>query len=141
DNSIVFKNPGKMLRDIPLKSSTLEALKQGLRAVVKTGTASRVLNLPDLPEIAGKTGTAQTRRRGLSKSNHAWFIGYGPYNAPVEQQVLVTVFVEYGVGGSVGAAPIAKEVFKAAFPPGSFRRTDRTDGYRMDDETPIEEIQ
>ena len=55
-----------MLRDIPLKSSTLEALKQGLRAVVKTGTASRVLNLPDLPEIAGKTGTAQTKK--------TWFI-------------------------------------------------------------------
>ena len=140
DNSIVYKNSGKMLRDIPLKSSTLEALKQGLRAVVKTGTASRILNLPDLPEIAGKTGTAQTRRRGLSKSNHAWFIGYGPYNAPVEQQVLVTVFVEYGVGGSVGAAPIAKEVFKAAFPPGSFKRTDKIDGTRMDDEMPVEEI-
>ncbi len=140
DNSIVFKNNGKMLRDIPLKSSTLEALKQGLRAVVKTGTASRILNLPDLPEIAGKTGTAQTRRRGLSKSNHAWFIGYGPFNAPVEQQVLVTVFVEYGVGGSVGAAPIAKEVFKAAFPPGTFKRTDRIDGSRMEDEMPVEEI-
>ncbi|HRG76268.1 MAG TPA: penicillin-binding transpeptidase domain-containing protein, partial [Leptospiraceae bacterium] len=140
DNSIVVKNTGKMLRDIPLKSSTLEALKQGLRAVVKTGTASRILNLPELPEIAGKTGTAQTRRRGLSKSNHAWFIGYGPYNAPVEQQVLVTVFVEYGVGGSVGAAPIAKEVFKAAFPPGSFKRTERIDGNRMDDEMPVEEI-
>ena len=140
DNSIVVKNTGKMLRDIPLKSSTLEALKQGLRAVVKTGTASRILNLPELPELAGKTGTAQTRRRGLSKSNHAWFIGYGPYNAPVEQQVLVTVFVEYGVGGSVGAAPIAKEVFKAAFPPGSFKRTERIDGNRMDDEMPVEEI-
>ena len=140
DNSIVFKNNGKMLRDIPLKSSTLEAIKQGLRAVVKTGTASRILNLPDLPEIAGKTGTAQTRRRGLSKSNHAWFIGYGPYNAPVEQQVLVTVFVEFGVGGSVGAAPIAKEVFKAAFPQGTFKRTERIDGSRMDDETPVEEI-
>ncbi len=54
--------------------------------------------------------------------------------------MLVTVFVEYGVGGSVGAAPIAKEVFKAAFPPGSFKRTERIDGNRMDDEMPVEEI-
>lgn len=29
--------------------------------------------------------------------------------------MLVTVFVEYGVGGSVGAAPIAKEVLKLHF--------------------------
>ena len=65
DNSIVYKNSGKMLRDIPLKSSTLEALKQGLRAVVKTGTASRILNLPDLPEIAGKGERASKTAREL----------------------------------------------------------------------------
>jgi penicillin-binding protein 2 len=139
DNSVIFKNNGKVIRDIPLKSSTLEAIRQGLRAVVKTGTASRVLNQPDLPEIAGKTGTAQTRRRGISKSNHAWFIGYGPYNAPIDQQILVTVFIEFGVGGAVGAAPIAREVFKAAFPAGSFKRTDKNDPTRMEEESPLEE--
>lgn len=138
DNSVVIRNNGSVLRDIPLKTSTMEALKLGLRAVGKTGTASRILNQPDLPEIAGKTGTAQTRRRGLSKSNHAWFIGYAPYNAPVEEQVLVAVFIEYGVGGAVGAAPIAKEVFKAAFPPGTFKRSDRVEGAKMEEEAPVD---
>lgn len=137
DNSIVLKITPKLLRDIPLKNSTLEALRAGLRAVGKTGTASRVLNQPDLPEIAGKTGTAQTRRRGKSSSNHAWFIGFAPYNAPIEQQVLVAVFVEHGVGGAVGAGPVAKEIFKAAFPVGTFVRTEKVELSKMGDELPI----
>jgi penicillin-binding protein 2 len=141
DNSIVYKTQPRVVRDIPIKVSTLEALKAGLRAVGKTGTASRVMNQPDVPEVAGKTGTAQTRRRGQSSSNHAWFIGYAPYNAPVEQQVLVTVFVEHGVGGAVGAGPIARDVFKAAFPPGTFVRSDKPENIRMDEELPQEQEQ
>jgi penicillin-binding protein 2 len=107
--------------------------------VGSTGTASYILNQPYLPEIAGKTGTAQTRRRGSSRTNHAWFIGYAPVNAPPEKQVLVAVFVEYGVGGSAGAAPVAREVFKAAFPPGSYPRSEKVKGNLMKEETPIED--
>lgn len=119
-NTVTHKTRPKIIGDIPLQSSSITAIMKGLRAVGKTGTAASVFNRPGLPEVAGKTGTAQTRRRGSASSNHAWFIGFAPYNAPPESQVLVTVFVEYGVGGAVGAAPIAREVFKAAFPPGSF---------------------
>lgn len=138
DNSLIYKTVPKVIRDIPLKASTIEAIREGLRLVGKSGTASRVLNQPDVPEIAGKTGTAQTRRRGQSSSNHAWFIGYAPYNAPVSEQVLVTVFVEYGVGGSIGAGPIARDVFKAAFPPGTFVKKDgKTDTGKMSEEIPL----
>jgi penicillin-binding protein 2 len=141
DNSLVFRTTPRVIRDIPLKASTLEALNQGLRMVAKTGTASRLLNQPDLPDIAGKTGTAQTKRRGQSSSNHAWFVGYAPFGAPVADQVLVVVFVEHGVGGSVGAGPIAKEVFKAAFPPGTFVKKDKIEGPKMDEELPQGELE
>lgn len=139
DNSIIQKTSSSILRDIPLKKSTIDALKDGLYLVGYSGTASGVLNTPYLPEIAGKTGTAQTRRRGASSSNHAWFIGYAPYNAPVDKQVLVAVFVEYGVGGAASAAPVAREVFKAAFPPGSFPKPERQKVKTMEEETPVEE--
>ncbi|MCE9501437.1 MAG: penicillin-binding protein 2 [Leptospira sp.] len=139
DNSIIHRTIPRLLRDIPLKKSTLDSLKMGLRAVGKSGTASYVLNQPYLPEIAGKTGTAQTRRRGAAGSNHAWFIGYAPFNAAPEEQVLVAVFVEYGVGGAAGAGPVAREVFKAAFPPGSFKRTETPGNSRMEEEAPYEE--
>ncbi len=139
DNSILQKTEPIVLRDIPLKKSTLEAIKFGLELVTESGTASYVLNKPDLPMIAGKTGTAQTRRRGASRTNHAWFIGYAPVNAPLEKQILVTVFLEFGVGGAAGAAPVAKEVFKAAFPPGTFPRPERyRNSGKMQDEIPIE---
>ncbi|EQA45791.1 penicillin-binding protein 2 [Leptospira broomii serovar Hurstbridge str. 5399] len=122
DNSIINRTEPQILRDIPIQPSTVEAIKAGLRLVVKSGTASYVLNKPGLPDIAGKTGTAQTRRRGSSGSNHAWFVGYAPASAPVSEQVLIAVFVEYGIGGAAGAAPVAREMFRAAFPPGSFKR-------------------
>ncbi|EQA36593.1 penicillin-binding protein 2 [Leptospira inadai serovar Lyme str. 10] len=122
DNSIINRTEPQILRDIPIQPSTVEAIKAGLRLVVKSGTASYVLNKPGLPDIAGKTGTAQTRRRGSSGSNHAWFVGYAPASAPVSEQILIAVFVEYGIGGAAGAAPVAREMFRAAFPPGSFKR-------------------
>ena len=51
------------------------------------------------------------------------------------------------MGGAVGAGPIAKEVFKAAFPPGTFIRRDKIENTaKMDEEIPqsretIEETQ
>lgn len=138
DNTIIQKTQPTVLRDIPLKKSTIEALKFALEQVVESGTASSVLNKPDLPLLAGKTGTAQTRRRGAAKTNHAWFIGYGPVDAPIEKQILVAVFVEYGVGGAAGAAPVAREVFKSAFPPGSFNVVARGKGKLMEEELPME---
>ncbi|WCL50162.1 penicillin-binding protein 2 [Leptospira sp. GIMC2001] len=138
DNSIIQRTEPKVIRDIPLKKSTVEAIKYGLELVGISGTASYVMNQPNMPEVAGKTGTAQTRRRGASRTNHAWFMGYAPANAPPDKQVLVGVFVEFGVGGSAGAAPVAREVFKAAFPPGSFPKSDRGRGKIMKEETPID---
>lgn len=139
DNSLIQKTEPTILRDIPLKKSTIEALKEGLYLVGYSGTASGVLNAPGLPEIAGKTGTAQTRRRGASSSNHAWFIGYAPANAPVEKQIIVASFVEYGVGGAAIAAPVAREVFRAAFPPGTFPKPERNRTKTMESEAPIEQ--
>lgn len=140
DNSIVQKRTPEVLKDIPLKNSTIDAIREGLYLVGHSGTASGVLNSPSLPEVAGKTGTAQTRRRGASGSNHAWFVGFAPFNAPPDKQLLVATFVEYGVGGSASAAPVAKEVFKAAFPAGTFPRSDKNSRVQfMKEEVPIQE--
>lgn len=115
NNTIIYKNEPKLKQDVPIKYSTIETIKKGLEAVTHSGTAAYVMRGPDMPEVAGKTGTAQTRRRGLASSNHAWFVGYAPVGANPDEQILVTVFVEYGVGGAVGAAPLAKKVIQAAF--------------------------
>lgn len=91
-----------------LKPSTITTLKQGLRGVVSSGTG-KALNSPNLPPVAGKTGTAEAPPGKV----HAWFGGYAPYNKP---EIVVVAFAEHsgGGGGSV-AAPMVRQVMEAHF--------------------------
>ncbi len=113
-NRVLRSNNQALLRENPVSTHSLDVVQAGMRAVVTNGTAS-FLNRRDMVAIAGKTGTVQTRsvRNG---QNHAWFAGYAPYDGPIEDRVVVVVFVEFGMGGSAVAAPIAGEIFRAAFP-------------------------
>lgn len=54
----------------PLPESTLKALRAMMRKVVTSGTARALAGLPD---VRGKTGTAQY---GDGKHSHGWFAGY-----------------------------------------------------------------
>ena len=74
-------------------------------------------------EIAGKTGTVQTRRihdREKEKEielqrelrDHAMFIGFAPPTAP---EIAVAVVVEHSGSGSKYAAPVARRVLDAYF--------------------------
>lgn len=90
---------------VDLHPKTVEILQDGLREVITSGTA-QTLNLPNLPPIAGKTGTAEAP----PFENHAWFGAYAPADDP---EVLVVAFGEHsgGGGGSV-AAPMVKQVLE-----------------------------
>ncbi|WP_370943365.1 penicillin-binding transpeptidase domain-containing protein [Amycolatopsis sp. cg5] len=59
------QNLGKQLRP-----DVLDALRGMMRAVVTEGTAT---GLRDLPDVRGKTGTAQF---GDGSHSHGWFVGY-----------------------------------------------------------------
>jgi len=84
DNARVIKSfARKKIREIPLSPLTLKAVKKGMRLSVTSGTSGRLgyLKVP----VAGKTGTAQTRSVRLEKfSQHAWFVGFAPYDGPAE---------------------------------------------------------
>lgn len=102
----------KVLYELPISSSTLKTLRRALREVTLVGTTKNVFRVPGIMPVAGKTGTAQTVSfRFAHGTQHAWYIGYGPYNGNPENIILVGVFVERGVGGAVGAAPIARDIF------------------------------
>jgi peptidoglycan glycosyltransferase len=87
-----------------------------MEQVVISGTGRKAA-VPGV-RIAGKTGTAQV----TGKAPHAWFIGFGPVEAPSDvPQIAIAVVVESGgdfgesaTGGSV-AAPIAQKVLAAFF--------------------------
>ena len=86
---------------IGLKPATLQVLRDGLRQVVTIGTA-KILNDPNLPPVAGKTGTGEDPPR----PDHAWFGGYAPADKPT---LVIIAFGENsgGYGGTV-AAPMVK---------------------------------
>lgn len=93
-----------------VKPTTAAALTQMMSAVVASGTGSnaRIAGI----EVAGKTGTAQTRP---GRTAHAWFIGFAPASSP---KVAIAVVLEGGAAGNSSrevsgnelAAPIARSL-------------------------------
>jgi len=74
-----------------------EAMRLAVNGDHATGRSSIVRGVT----TAGKTGTAQNPHG----DDHAWFIGYAPYEDP---QVAWCVFVENGGHGGAAAAPFAR---------------------------------
>jgi peptidoglycan glycosyltransferase len=61
--------------------------------------------------MAGKTGTAEWARK---RTEHAWFVGFSPYDGELERRLAIAVVLtEAGTGGSV-AAPAAAQIMNAA---------------------------
>ncbi|QNI63026.1 penicillin-binding protein 2 [Synechococcus sp. A15-44] len=89
---------------VPMKPSTLQTIREGLRKVVEAGTGAG-LNGPGIPAAAGKTGTAEDSTGG---PDHAWFGCYAPY--PDGKIVVVAFAQNTPGGGSVHALPMAKKV-------------------------------
>jgi penicillin-binding protein 2 len=91
-----------------MRPETVEILQDGLRQVISQGTAT-ALNVPNLPPIAGKTGTAEAP----PYENHAWFGAYAPADDP---EVVVVAFAENsGGGGGKIAAPMVLQVLQGYY--------------------------
>ena len=90
-----------------------------MRLGVMSGTSGRLgyLKVP----VAGKTGTAQTRSIRQEKfSQHAWFVGFAPFDGPPETAVATVILVEYGIAGAASAVPIAERIFSKMYELGYF---------------------
>ena len=75
--------------DIP--PSVWAEVREDLRYTVTDGSAKLALK-NKVVKMAGKTGTAEVT--GIKDSWHSWFVCYGPYDAPVEEQIVVCTFAE-----------------------------------------------
>lgn len=97
------------VQKLPLQPAILYTIRTALHEVITRGTAKRT-GL-DIYKVAGKTGTAET---GRTKDNHAWFIGYAPYDDP---KYCFAILVEHTPGhGAEIAGPIAKDLLSDLFP-------------------------
>jgi penicillin-binding protein 2 len=85
---------------------TIEVIRNALKDVVGRGSSQQA-NLPD-HQTAGKTGSAQNPHG----DEHAWFIGFAPFDGP---EIAVVVIVENAGRGSEVAAPMAGQIFAEYF--------------------------
>jgi len=103
DDSNLRNQPAQQL----LTANLADLLAKDMRGVVTSGTG-RVLS-KILPEIAGKTGTAEL----ATAPSHAWFIGFAPYDN-ASRRIAFAILAENGRYGGTAAAPVAGELVVAA---------------------------
>ena len=91
-----------------LTAGNAAVLQDYMKAVVTsgTGTRARVSGL----SIAGKTGSAESSRRGKPVT-HGWFVGYIDSEELPYAVAVVVENIEDGEGGGSVAAPIAADIF------------------------------
>lgn len=102
ENNIVKTVEPIILNEGFISADNIATINKGLRQAVLSGSA---ISLYDLPvSVAAKTGTAQW---SSTKSPHGWVTTFAPYKNP---QIVVTVLVEEGIGGTTTGTPVAKEI-------------------------------
>lgn len=103
----------EVLYAIPLEKKNLNFIKEALMKTVTDGTAKWPFRRYALKNIAGKTGTVQTKSNNRldNESQHAWFIGFGPTDKEKFYNIVVGIFIEWGRAGSVPAS-IAAQIFQ-----------------------------
>ena len=110
--------------DLDINADHLRLVRKGMYSVMNSrkGTAYGSRAAADGIRLAGKSGTSQVvaitaaeRARGITRNedrpwnrrDHALFVSYAPYENPT---VACSVVVEHGGGGSLVAAPIARDI-------------------------------
>ncbi len=98
----------KYLKKVAIQERTIELIRRGLRKVVTNGTAMAInQKTPNLPPVAGKTGTAEDSTGG---TDHAWFVGFAPFDTG---EIVIVAFAQNTPGGgSVHALPMARAMLK-----------------------------
>lgn len=109
NGNVVLDNSAKVRNKVKIKSSTWNAVHQGMYLVANGPNSSIKSMFSNLKEkVAGKTGTAQLN---AYHANHAYFMSYAPYKNP---EISVTCVIPNGYASS-NAVQTARDVYKYYF--------------------------
>jgi penicillin-binding protein 2 len=123
DGTVITSFEPQVARTIKTPPAVLDVWQRGMWKVVNElgGTAFPYAH-SDVVDIAGKSGTAEVKKRRKKKgevdrevkgwnpaASHAWFAGWAPAASP---EVVVVVLVEHGGSGGKIAGPIAKQILE-----------------------------
>ncbi len=97
------ENP-ELIENVGISEKNLNIVREGMRAVVTSGTASDFNSYP--VKIAAKTGTAEN-----VGSDHTTFICYAPYEKP---EIAISVVIEHGSAGK-WSKNVARDILNAYF--------------------------
>ena len=89
-NEVIEEVKPEILHESNIDESVWREVQNAMRYTITDGTPAFPLN-NRVVQIAGKTGTAEV---GSLDHWHSWMACYAPFNAPVEEQVVVVVLVE-----------------------------------------------
>ena len=112
---IEYENQPGVLNQIEDNDGYLTIIKQGMRAVAATGTASSEFKNYKV-RVAAKTGTVQS---DTSNVNSGVFVCYAPYDNP---QIAISVVAEGGGSGSA-IMSVAKSILDVYFSSDSYAPT------------------
>lgn len=101
------QNEPEVLLRLPFKDENIKVIKEGMKMAAEEGTA-RILN--DLPfDVGAKSGTSEVIK---GKSTNSWISVFAPYDNP---EIVLTIMIESGRGGSILPTKIAKKILKWYF--------------------------
>ncbi len=119
DGTVILEKEPEILERLQASEADLETLRKGMFKVTNEagGTAwSSFIN--SKVEICGKTGTAEAGKYRpdpiknpklyVKYNDHAWFVGFAPYDKP---EIAVAAVVFQG-GFGAGSAPIARAIIE-----------------------------
>ncbi len=104
EGEVIKSGSSEIKNSVVFADSTWDQIYTGMREVVEKAAAFKGFPI----KVAGKTGTAQTSK---SRTNHALFIGFAPYEDP---EVTVATRIAYGYT-SANAAQLSRNVLSYYF--------------------------
>lgn len=90
-NQIIYETKPEVLLKSDIDSAVWKQMQETMRYMITDGTAQYPMN-NKIVKAAGKTGTAEVAQ--YKNQWHSWMVCYAPYDAPVEDQIVISVIVE-----------------------------------------------